>query len=727
MNRGRSPFAHRPRGAVCLLGALLVPAMMTAQIDRSHPPAAGPAPEVHLGEHSTFVLPNGMRVIVVENHKLPLANVQVRFDIPPVAQDEKVGYIDMVGDLLAAGTDTRSKAAIDEEVDRLGAGLHTTSDGVYASGLKKNLPALLDVVADVVTAPSFPEDEFRKTLVRYRSATQQRRDDPDAIAETVGRAATFGLYHPYGEVMTDATLDQVTVDAVRAYYHRFFRPEKGYVVFVGDITSQEARELAMRHFGNWKATSPVGSIANGEEEVPELGLVRYLTEPVLASGDRRVVLVDRPGSPQSMIRVSFPLNLKPNDIRALKAQVMNTILGGGVFNARLMQNLREDKGWTYGAYSSLDSDRFNGSFTASVSVRTDVTDSAITEILKEVEHMRSVPIDQADLDLAKKYMAGSFARSLEDPRTVARFALNTYLNGLPPDHYATYLKRLDAVTVADVQEAANAFLYPDNAVIFVVGDKASIVRKLAPLSMDFFTPVLELDVDGAPWEEKVEPVEGLTADEVIERYLTAIGGRKNIAKLTSLQRIMEGRVGVAPTKLTETFGPGGKYNMDLVVDHLVVQQVVSDGERASDRQENRLRELSGTELSDQLMSAVPVPEMDLARTTTDRVLVGSTTFEGAKVYKVDMTTTGGTVMSDYYDATTGLKVRRVEPKMMYGQLYTVSTVYRDHRAVEGVLLPHALEQEGGAMGLITLKATSITVPKSVPAGTFDTGLDPVGR
>lgn len=435
----------------------LVPALMNAQIDRSKPPAPGPTPSVSLGAHKTFELPNGFRVIVVENHKLPLVGVQVRFDIPPITQGERTGYIELMGEMLATGTTSRDKAAIDAAVDGMGANFFTNSEGAYASGLKKYLPALLELVTEVVTAPAFPEVELANARKRAISEVQQRQEDASAIAEGVSRAVTFGRHHPYGEVVTEESLKLVQTSHLRTYHAKFFRPEKGYIVFVGDVTEKEVRALLKSEISKWKPAQVYTEVdTNGVESIAGLGTFRSLTTPTTPRGPRRVIIVDRPGAAQSVIRVNFPLSFQPKDTRALSAQVMNTILGGGVFNARLMQNLREDKGWTYGTYSTLESDRFNGHFHTSANVRTDVTDSAIAETLSEIERMRTTGVTAEELDLAKRYMAGSFARSLEDPRTVARFALNTYLNELPQDHYATYLKRLEAVTAADVQAAAEA-------------------------------------------------------------------------------------------------------------------------------------------------------------------------------------------------------------------------------------------------------------------------------
>lgn len=725
MNR-RTPPTRATRLGVMLVAGLLAPALMTAQIDRTRPPAPGPAPAVNLGAHSTFTLKNGLRILVVENHKLPMVNVQLRFDIPPVVQGEKAGYIDMVGELLATGTTTRTKAQIDENVDRLGATLATTSDGLYASGLKKNLPELMELVEDVSTRPTFPEREFESARTRTRSGIQQRKDDPDAIAEVVGRAVTYGRLHPYGEVTTEASLGNIAVKHIKGYYDYFFRPEKGYLVFVGDITQKEAKVLATQHFGNWKPANPATTDnEDGTVSVEGLGIVRVLPKLALPSGVRRVMLVDRPGSAQSVIRVGFPLNLQPKDLRALSAQVMNTILGGGVFNARLMQNLREDKAWTYGAYASMESDRFNGHFNASVSVRTEVTDSAVTEIIKELERMRNEPVTSEELDLAKRYMAGSFARSLEDPRTVARFALNTYLNELPEDHYATYLQRLEAITADDVQAAAQAFLHPDQAVILVVGDKQQVYHKLEPLSLDKSNAVLELDENGKPWEEDVTPVSDRTADEVIEAYLKALGGRTKVALVEDLRRVMTAPMGAQELSVTEWYAPGRKYRSEARAGTMVLEEVVLDGTRAGRKGPEGQEELTDVDLQDLMFTAAPVPEMELTGFVDRKVLAGRTTVNGKEAYKVILMTQHGTTVADYYDAATGLRLQRTEQKFMMGRNMRITTTYGDYKAVAGVMFPHSIGQGGGPMGVVSFTVKEIAVNKGTIPGFFETGLPDV--
>ncbi|MEZ4755622.1 MAG: pitrilysin family protein [Flavobacteriales bacterium] len=722
-----SSTMHRIARTCPLIGlSLFLPLFMTAQIDRSRPPTPGPAPTVQLGDHVTFTLKNGMRVILVENHKLPMVSVQVRFDIPPIVQGDKAGMVDMVGELLAAGTERLTKAQIDDQVDQLGATLATTNDGIYASCLKKNLGALLPVVQEITTAPSFPEREFDKVMTRTRSGLQQRREDPDGIAEVVSRAVTFGRAHPYGEVTTDRTLDNVAVKQIKGYYQLFFRPEKAYLVFVGDITEKEAKRLANEHFAGWKPARPATiKNADGSEDMDGLGRVRLMPKVATPSGTRRVNVVDRPGAAQSVIRVSFPLNLQPRDVRSLPAQVMNTILGGGVFNARLMQNLREDKGWTYGAYSSLDADRFNGHFHVSVSVRTPVTDSAVAETILELERLRREPVTKEELELAKRFMAGSFGRSLEDPRTVARFALNTYLNGLEEDHYATYLQRLEAVSVEDVQAAAQAFLHPDQAVILVVGDLERVEEGLAELSMDRARPVQRLDEDGALWEEAITPVTDRKAEDVISAYITAVGGRNAIAKAAHMRRAADGTLRGQPVRYTEWYAPGRLYRAESVVNDIPAEELVYDGERAARRDPNGQEELTDVDLQDLVFFAHPVPEADLEGRLDRMVLAGRTLVGERPAYKVMLMTQHGTSVADYFDAENGLLLQRVEEKFMAGRNLRVVTTYADHAPFEGLVLPTRIVRRGHPAGRLELTVGTVEFGRVPATGFFATGLPPV--
>ena len=712
----------RPRTslhAAFLSGALLLPALMTAQLDRSHPPVSGPAPDVHIGQHSISELPNGMHLIVVEDHKLPLVSVQVRFDITPVHQGDKAGYVDLFGELLTAGAGKRSKAEIDKSVDAIGATLYTSGDGLFASALKKNLEPLMAVVEDVVTKPTFPEEEVKSALLRAQSAVQQRREDPDGIAEAVGKLVTFGSGHPYGEMTTGRTLGRIDRSNLEAYHRRFFRPDNCYLVFVGDITEKEAKAFAKDHFGKWKKRdTPITKDEYGREVVEGLGFVVPMGKPSVPGKVRNVYVVNRPGAAQSVIRVSFPLPLQPRDLRAQQAQVMNTILGGGIFNARLMQNLREKNGYTYGCYSSLDVDRFNSSLVITTSVRTEVTKGAVAEILLEMERMRNEPVTKEELILAKRSMMGAFGRSLEDPRTVARFALNTRLNDLPADHYETYLKRLDAITAEQVQEAATAFLHPNEANILVVGDLDQVRYGLEPFSTNKEQPIIRLTEDGERWKEELKPVTDRTAEQVIETYIYTVGGRDAIAKLRDLQ-IVRKETGDGPqVDQTEWFA-GERYRIQRKEGPSVIEEIIYNGERALITGDGGSGELTDAGLEMVQRQSRPVPEVGFEKLLSGSRILGSLTEGDREVYKLQLTLSSGNSLIQFYDKASGLKLREVESQYFDGRMNDRTMVFSDWRVVGGVQLPHRIQESGGIRGERVSEVSSVRINPEVPKGFFD--------
>ncbi len=459
---------------------------MNTALDRSRVPAPGPPTEAEVADPLVFTLDNGLEVIVVPDHRLPLVSMQLRADVPPTAFGPRAGLPDLFGELLPAGTTRHDKDWIDETVDGMGAHLQANAEGLYTTCLREHVAPMLALMAEVATSPAFPPDEFEKTRRRMRSAVAQRAHDPEALAEVIGRHVLFGAHHPYGEVVTEATLQRIAPAQLHQWHAHAFRPANAYLVLVGDIRADEARALAGAHFGGW---------THAADAAGDMGRLPVLRAATLPGTGRHIHVLHRTGARQSVLRMGFPLDLPPGHPQALAARVMNTILGGGIFNARLMANLREDKGWTYGAYSALDVDRHNASLAVHVSLRTDATGAAVTEIAQEMDRMCNAEVAPAELELARSHLAGAFGRSLEDPRTLAQFALNIRLNDLPPDHYRTYLRRLHAVTAADVLQAARTFLHPAHAAVLVVGDRDAVAPALEPLGL-----LQGIDAEGLPAE-----------------------------------------------------------------------------------------------------------------------------------------------------------------------------------------------------------------------------------
>ncbi|HDR52643.1 MAG TPA: insulinase family protein, partial [Mariniphaga anaerophila] len=380
-----------------LFAGILLTFTLSAQLDRSQPPKPGPAPTVNIGDYNMFTLSNGLKVIVVENHKTPVISWQLSLDIDPVMENEAKGYVDMAGQLMRSGTKNRTKQEIDEEIDFIGASLNTFSTGIYASSLTRHKDKLLDLMSDVLLNPVFPEDELDKMVEQSISALAANENDANFMVDNLITSVVYGDEHPYGEVVTKASLENITRDHVANYYNTYFKPNTAYLVIVGDITTKEAKKLTKKYFKTWKK----GNVPSATYPNPQ------------APAENTVAFANRDGAVQSVLAVSYPIEMQPGAPDAIKASVMNSVLGGGVFSGRLMQNLREDKAYTYGARSSLSSDKVVGRFTARTEVGNNVTDSALVEILYEMDRMVNEPVDSESLELVKNFMNGSFARSLE--------------------------------------------------------------------------------------------------------------------------------------------------------------------------------------------------------------------------------------------------------------------------------------------------------------------------
>ena len=324
-------------------------------------------------------------------------------------------------------------------------------------------------------------------------------------------------------------------------------------------------------------------------------------------------------------------------------------------------------------------------------------------------------VSKEELQLAKNYMAGSFARSLEDPRTIARFALNTYLNDLPQDHYATYLKRLDTVTVDGVLHAARALLVPDQATILVVGDKESLYNRLTQLSFD--QRVFQFDEDGSPYREKLEGAPaGVTANTVLDAYFKALGGREAVEKVRSVKMVLSGSRGDKPVTITRYNAEPNKYASETVVDGRLEEKVVLDGARAQRIGEEGTEEIIEMELEDLIQAAAPFPELHYNDLGIRPVLSGIADVGGRKAYKLTIATDNGGVYFDYFDVETGMKVRHEERRAYDASGITVVTDYQDMRPEGGIMFPHLIVEK--KLSTVAYAVSEITVNGRIDASVF---------
>ncbi|MGQ1889426.1 M16 family metallopeptidase [Thermophagus sp. OGC60D27] len=680
--------------SIILLLVLMV-SVVSAQIDRSTPPVPGPAPEVQIGDYKTFKLPNGLTVIVVENHKVPVVSYSLSFDVTLPREGQATGYIQLAGELLRAGTTNRSKAEIDEAVDFIGATLQTYSKGIYARSLSKHSEELLNVMSDVLLNPTFPKDELDKLVTQYKTSIQANKEEPRAIAENVASVLIYGKDDPYGEMMTEETLDNITPDLCKNYYDSYFRPSKAYLVVVGDISVKEAKKQAKQYFGKWK-----------NAPVPQ-NLFPYPN----CYDEPKVVIANKEGANQSMVMVTHEVMLTPGHPDAVKARVMNAILGGGSFNARLFQNLREDKAFTYGAYSQLESDERVGRFTASAEVRTSVTDSAITEILKEMERMRDELVTDEELQLVKNIISGQFGRSLEDPQTVARFALNIQRYNLPRDYYEKYLQRVEQVTKEDVREMAMKYLKPERAVILAVGDAASIKNK-----MEKFSPskvVEEYDYYGNLVEKKAVS-DKVDASEVIAAYIDAVGGKQVLDQVNDLKMKMAMEMQGMPIEINFYQKKPNKLCQETLMNGNVVSMQVFDGEKGKVKTPMGEQMLEGEALTNMKESARLFPELDYLNDNARLEIEGIESINGVDAYKVVVTKPSGMKSSLFFGVEDGLKYKEVSQTIQG----TIATIFEKYEEVNGILFPSVLKQTMGPQ-MFEIQVKSVEINSGIEDSRFE--------
>ena len=660
--------------AYTLLAFLFIPTLLKSQVDRTRAPEPGPAPVIQVGDYKTFELKNGLKVFLVENHKIPRVSYSLLLDIKPFSEGDSLGYTDIAGELLGTATTIRSKDQIDDEIDFIGASVNTSSSSLSGSALKKHNEKLLEIMSDILLNPVFNQDELDKVKKQTISALAYNKNDPAAISDVVSDALFYGKDHPYGEVTTETTVNAVTVKMCEDYYRTYFRPNIAYLAIVGDMNLKEAKKLTKKYFGEWVP----GEVPSKQYPTPE------------APATLQVSIVDRPVAVQSVITVGYPVEYTLGTDDYIKARVMNVLLGGS--DNRLYQNLREDHGYTYGAYSSLSQDKYIGSFSASTDVRNEVTDSAISQILYEMERIRTEPVPAEELEKVKNYLTGTFALALEKPATVASFALNIARYGLPADYYANYLKSLAAVTPEDISEMARKYIKPENCHVFVVGKADDIAEKLAVLSPD--QTIKYYDVEGNyidPASVKKALPAGLTVEKVVENYLAAIGGREKLEALEDMEVNMKMSMqGMSIDAKMYQKAPD-KYRMTMSMEGNVLNDTRFDGTvgRISGMQGEQV--LEGKQLENLQAQSQFMPELKYGELGYTLQLKSIEMIDGKETYLVEVFHPGSGTGYDYYDTETWLKLREDKIEETPDGNMVQTTNLSDYKDVDGILYPHQID------------------------------------
>ena len=537
----------------------LVPLVTMAQnIDRSKAPMPGKAPLIQIGDPVKFTLANGMQVFVVKNTKLPQVSATLALDYDGIAEGDIAGVAQMAGQLLKRGTTTKSKAQLDEAIEFLGGSMSTSSLSASVSSLKGNFPSLLGLLSEVVLQPALSTEELEKIRKQTLSGIESSKDDADAISGNVVKKLVYGATHPYGEMMTTKTVNQVSITDVKSFLNTYWLPNAAYLIFVGDIEPATAKALAEKSFGNWK----MGTV-----------LKQNFAKPIKPT-QTYVAIVDRPASVQSVVAIASTVDLYPGSSNAIAGSVMNNILGGG-FSGRLFANLREKYAFTYGAYSSLSPSRQIGIFQAEASVRNEKTDSSVQELLREINTLRNELVGETELSRMKNYLSGGFARSLENPATIANFALNIARNNLPADYYQKYLTNLASVDAKKVQDVAQLYLNPSQMHIVIVGNAKQINKGL-----EKYGPLKYFDIEGnevaAPTEVKADA--SLTPAALMEKAIAAIGTKEALDNVKDIQLKGTANLMGQSLEMKKTIVmPGNSVSTMSMGGMAVLRQAVVDG------------------------------------------------------------------------------------------------------------------------------------------------------
>ena len=675
---------------ILLLVAVLFSNVLFAQIDRSIQQEPDPAPEFKIGEHQIFTLDNGLKVIVVENHKVPRVSYQLTVDVDPVEENDAIGYVSMTGNLLRSGTTNKIKSEIDKAIDFIGADLYTFQNGMHGLTLTKYKKIFLELMSDVLLNPSFPEEEVEKSKKQQLSSLASSKTDPGFIANRVGQKLR-NQNHPYGEINTEVTIENITRDHLVKYYNTYYKPNISYLVIVGDVTLKEAKKDAEKYFGSWKKAE----VPKHEYQFPSKNI------------GTRVVLVHKDDAVQSYINITYPVNLKIGDQNAIPAVLANDVLGSGVFSARLLANLREDKGYTYGAYSTISRDPLVGHFRAYAQVGTDVTEDAVNQFIIEMNRMKSEIVDEETLNLFKTVRAGSFVRSLEDPQTIARFAFNTIKYNLPVDYYQIYLEKIGAITPEQILAVSKKYIDPDQAIVVIVGDKNKLLEPLKKYSSNGKVEVY--DIYGNPVKEDAAKLipKGITAETVLEKYFEAIGGKENLEKIQDITMVATTNMNDMEIKQKTYKKAPNKYAMIMSMNGNVMMQQAFNGERGIMKGFQGEKEIIGDDLENLKVDATLNAELKYKELGVQVTLEAIELVNESDAYKLQIVNPTGQTTFDYYDIKSGLKVQSKQTMVAPQGEFTQMQNYSDYQEVDGVKFPFLVKMSG--VQNMELKVDSISI------------------
>jgi len=671
-----------------IAAAFFFTGMVSAQkIDLNAMPKPGPTPAINIAKPKTFQLSNGLTVMVVENNKLPRVSASLSMDRPPYNEGAVTGVSEIMAEQFENGTTNISKDDFNKKVDYLGANLNFSSNGASANSLSKYFPEVLGLMADAIINPKFSAEEIQNSKERAVEGLKSEEKNASSIASKVSNALMYGKNTSRGEFETVESINKIQLADVQNTYKKYYAPDNAYLVIVGDVKFDQVKPLIEKSFSSWKkANTPVAQL-----------------EPASNVAKTEINVVDVPSAVQSVVSLNNLNTLKMKDANYFPATIANYILGGGG-EARLFMNLREKNGFTYGAYSSMVASKYSPQFSASASVRNEVTDKAVKEFMNELNAISTVKPEE--LANAKAKLKGSFIMSLEQPATIARFALNQKVQDLPADFYTNYLKSIDKVTVADVTNAVKATILPNQSRIFIAGKASDISEGLEKLGY----PVKYFDKDANPVAKPtVQKIDAsVTVASIADKYINAIGGKANLAKITSYTTNASMSMQGQNIDFKIVKAQGGKELTTVTAMGQVVQKQVFDGKTGYSMQMGQKVDITPEEIAEKQKNPELFEELGFAK-SADYKLGGIEKIGGEDSYAIK----GGDT-TYYYSVATGLKTGETKKIKAKGQEMTIPTTFSNYKEVEGVKMPYTISVSQMGMDM-TMNVKSYEINKATDA------------
>jgi len=648
-------------------------------------PVSGPTPTIELGTPIEFELRNGLKVLMVENHKLPRVSANLLIDNPPISGSSKNGIYSMTSSMLGKGTKSIPKDTFIEEIDFLGASININAEGAYASSLSRFFPKILEMMVDGALNPIFSSEEFEKEKTKTLETIKSNSKNVTQIARRVESVLAYGKNHPNGKYISKESINNISIDDVKFFYKEKYIPNNAYLIIIGDFDSEIIKKKVKKLFSGWKKGKLESSNWKSPNEVNQLNLN----------------FVDVPNAIQSEVVFQNIVDLSIKNPDYFPVLVANKILGGGPEN-RLEQQIREVKGYTYVSRSSIGSNKYTKSrFRAYTSTRFQVTDSAVVELLNEINKIRNFNVSDKELSDVKAKYVGNFVLASESPSTIASYALNIKTQGLSKDFYKTYLENIDKVTKEDVIRVAKKYFQIEKGQIIVTGKGSELIDKLEKVSFNGQTiPISYFDNYGVQIDKPVfkkEISSDITVKSIFDNYMIAIGGVNKLNDIKSITTIASVTIPNAP------FSPKAEIKQkhpnlnSLIMSAEGMGSLVTskfDGENGYVEQMGQKIPFQQEQIKSEKEKLGLFEEKYLDPNKME--LISLNPIDGKDLYKVKV----NEMAFRYYDSETNLLIMTEETVSQGDNQITSTTKYSNYKEVDGVLFPFKREVVSGSQTII---------------------------